>query len=182
MLLLGLAGYAQSGKDSAADFLQVDGWHRVSFAAPLRAMAETIDPIVGWSDGPVSYVQAVKTLGYDEAKRAYPMVREFLQKLGQAAREELGRSIWVDTLFAGLGDYEKVVVTDVRHQEELHSIWDRDGKVVYIERPGVGPVNAHVSETAIEGARFDAVIQNDASFETLAKRIRDTVRGFWGNL
>jgi dephospho-CoA kinase len=44
--LVGLTGYARSGKDTAAQVLINDGFNRVAFADPMKNMLYALNPIV----------------------------------------------------------------------------------------------------------------------------------------
>jgi hypothetical protein len=103
--LIGLAGYAGSGKDTAADVLEALGWERRAFAGALKDLATRI----GW-DG-----------AKDEPGR------RLLQELGVGCREVLGADVWVNALMATLEGPS--VIVDVRFPNEVDTIRDHGGIV-----------------------------------------------------
>lgn len=151
--VIALSGYAGVGKDTVARLLQVQhGYHRLAFADRLRDLVLKIDPVVGIDkDANGVYLsEIVKVLGWDGAKRMYLEVREMLQDVGNGAREVLGQTVWIEPVVKAARNFEHVVISDVRYQNEIDVL--RAGRFttvvsVRLERSGVGPVNDHVSET-----------------------------------
>lgn len=176
--IIGLNGYARSGKDAAASALVADGWERIAFADVLRDIAYAIDPFVqigGFPPGDYARLSTVvDRLGWDAAKGSHKDVRRLLQRLGtEGGRDILGKNIWIDTAFKRARmDGAGLVITDVRFQNEAEAIRERGGKVVRLNRPGVGPVNEHSSDNAMEGFIFDAYIYNGGPLTELYDSIR----------
>lgn len=119
--LIGLCGYAGSGKDAAAAFLtglpagHPDGpWRRLAFADAVRAGLLALDPAVGVKCEPAAkennegiefdFIPVLLSEyiaicgGWDEAKKS-PEVRRLLQRYGtEAGREIHGDDCWVDVV------------------------------------------------------------------------------------
>jgi hypothetical protein len=58
------------------------------------------------------------------------------------------------------------------------SVWG--GKTVWVERPGVGDGDSHISEAAVAMQSFDFVVNNSGTIEDLgraARRVADVVSG-----
>lgn len=148
-------GYAQSGKDTAATFLRDYGYERVAFADPLREMLAAINPLVADTHDPSNLWRLrrlVDVLGWDVAKTEFPEIRGLLQRLGtEAGRVVLGDHIWVDTALRRIEGASRYVFTDVRFPNEAEAIEGRGGVLWRVVRPGTEPVNAHPSETALDG-------------------------------
>lgn len=193
--LIGLCGYAGSGKDAAAAFLtglpdgHPDGpWERVAFADAVRAGLLALDPSVAVrqvevdndNDGepsidfvPVRLSEYIEICGgWDEAKKSAE-VRRLLQRYGtEAGREIHGADCWVSivenkSIYVGC----RVVITDVRFQNELDMIRRRGGIIVRISRPGIGPKNDHVSERLVGEITADADIVNDGGLDELRAKV-----------
>jgi hypothetical protein len=168
-MIIGLAGYARAGKDTVAQILVEErGFRRIAFADALRDMLAALDPYIGTT----RLSDRLNWHGW-EATKADPEVRRLLQRLGtEAGRDVLGPDVWVDAAVRkmDLESEENYVVSDVRFPNELQAIRSY-GQVWRIERPGCEPVNGHVSETALDGARFDRVISNNGSIDDLAERV-----------
>jgi dephospho-CoA kinase len=64
-MIIGLSGYAQSGKDTVAELLCLNyGYKRVSFADPMREALMRLNPIVGHE--PLAHL--VNDYGWELAK------------------------------------------------------------------------------------------------------------------
>lgn len=182
--LLGLSGYAQSGKDTAAAELARYGWHRHAFADKLRECAYALNPIIlTLPNGMVLRLQQiVDSTGWESAKEVYPEVRRTLQRLGtEAGRDILGQDVWVDAAMAEVPPYQHAVFTDMRFPNEAARIRDEGGILIRITRPGVGPATApdgtvHLSEVALDGWEFDVSLVNDGTPADLGGRLARAVR------
>jgi hypothetical protein len=230
--LIGLTGFAQSGKDESAKYLIAqDGYTRIAFADKLRATLYGLNPLVivpyEFVAGLVEAARAtgdlramyligggapymndkdtfkivglghrlyrlrdlVDAVGWDEAKKV-PEVRQLLQRNGtEAGRKIFGESFWIDQAFASAGDAKKVIVTDVRFDNEAEAVRDRGGVVIAVQRAGVGPVNDHASDRGIRADLVDAYIFNllpagsQGTPQTLAqlhKDVRSVVEHIFG--
>ena len=173
---IGLIGYAGSGKDTVAAHLVRHGFARVAFADPVRDVLLSINPLVT-TDG-LRLRDLVAAQGWDTAKRQFPEVRELLQGLGAGVRDELGESVWLDHALRRLDAlHGPVVVTDVRYPNEGRALQRRGFFLVEVQRPGVGPANAHPSETDIPVELADATLLNDGSIQELHARVDALVYG-----
>ena len=151
MRLIGLTGYAGAGKDAAAAGLIENGWTRVALADPLKDVARAL----GW-DG-----------NKDDSGRA------FLQTLGESVRNNVHRDVWVWAAKQRIESVDgPVVVTDVRYPNEADMIHELGGVLVRIDRPGVGPINGHESESFVASLPADRVIVNDGTLNDLVERLR----------
>ena len=178
-MLIGLAGFAGSGKDTVGKIL-VDHYNfkRVAFADKVKELALKLDPFVHlpmtFSNERLSSL--VERAGWDETKRE-PEVRELLQRIGAGVRDVLGEDTWID---AALWDYNRygvdTVITDVRYPNELDVIRENGGVVWWIERPGVGPVNDHESENSVSGASADLTLFNWGSRSYLCKTAKEAMK------
>ena len=174
-MIIGLSGYAQSGKDTAADYLvKRAGFDKAAFADTLRACVEALDPIIS-GDG-LRYNEAVSAIGYDMAKSTYPEVRRVLQKMGtEVVRNILGPDIWVDSTIDRLESStsnKRWAITDVRFPNEFEAIKARPNSyVVRIVRPGYEALNNHVSEHLLDNRTFDATLINDGTPEDIGIKL-----------
>jgi hypothetical protein len=172
-MIIGLSGYAQSGKNTVADIL-VDhhGFIQLAFADAIREFVYQINPMVACS--PTGYLQdLVNFKGWDEAKQE-PQVRRLLQDTGAAGRNMIDEYLWVALTLSQIKDPQdgRYVITDVRFPNEASAISSQGGQLWRIERPGVDAVNDHISETALDAWIFDETIVNDGSIEDLKKKIK----------
>lgn len=173
--IIGLSGYAQSGKDTAAAALAHLGYERRAFADLLREAVYRLDPRL---EEIRSYAAAIDRFGYEYA-RSLPGVgdeiRRLLQRMGTGVgRQLLGENIWVDASMATLEDGGSYVFTDVRFPNEAAAIRAAGGEVWRVQRPGRGPVNDHPSEIALDGWDFDRVLVNDGTLDDFHHAVRSS--------
>lgn len=164
--IIGLTGYAQSGKDTLAAIL-VDryGYRRVAFADTIREFIYEVNPMVACS--PTGYLKdLVNLVGWDKAKQE-PQVRRLLQDLGVAARKLIDEDIWVKVALRSVSPEDRVVITDVRFENEAKHISDLGGQLWRVKRPGVEAVNAHISETQLDGYKVDQIFLNNGTLDEL---------------
>lgn len=181
-MIIGLAGYAGVGKDTVGDILITEhNYRRVAFADKVRSMIYDINPQVGG----IPLQDLVNENGWSVAK-AIPEVRRLLQDTGLAGRHLLGDDIWIwealgEAVYTapnlnqdgGIGKIvEKIVVTDVRFENEANFIKEFGGQIWQIVKEGVKPINDHISEVDLIGYDFDKVITNDGSKEELREQIK----------
>lgn len=173
--IIGLLGYAQSGKDTVAGTLvEKHDFHRVAFADALRDAAYALNPLVTcFLDGVNRLQQLVDKVGWDEAKQDLE-VRRLLQVLGtEVGREIIDPDVWVNIArrkaLNVIGfDNKNVVITDVRFPNETSMIRAMGGELWRVKRAGTEPVNAHTSETAVDHVDVDWHILNNRTLEDLA--------------
>jgi hypothetical protein len=145
-MLIGLTGYAQHGKDTAAQVLVEEyGYARVAFADPLKDLAVAVNPLVSLSAHDPSVMARLRDLvvpsglhtgaSWETAKKN-PEVRRLLQELGTGARAILGDDIWVRTAERRILEAapRPVVVSDVRFPNEADFITRHSGEVWRIVR------------------------------------------------
>ena len=167
-MIIGLSGYARSGKDCLALTLIAHGFTRVAFADALREALYCLNPIV--RDG-VRVQDLVNYIDWEATKNNYPEVRNLLQRMGtEVGRELYGQNFWVERAFAKVQGRENVVFTDVRFPNEFDAVKSAGGQMWRINRPNITATNAHVSETALDGFPFDIVIDNDGTLEELESK------------
>lgn len=187
--LIGLAGYAQSGKNTVADILVRDhGYTAIGFADALREFMLALDPIVE-AYAPHEYldvdlIRYSELVGYSggyEGAKKFPEVRALLQRLGtDAGRKVLGENVWVDAAMRRVGQAgTPVVLTDVRFPNEYNAVINPPamGEMWRVVRPGCGPINGHESETALDGFSYQEVIVNGGTLGDLEYAVRTALLG-----
>ncbi|MCJ0870287.1 hypothetical protein [Streptomyces sp. AP-93] len=175
--LIGLAGAAGSGKDTAAKALVEIGWQRRAFADKVKDFLYAVNP---WTvddeiNGSFPLADEVDRYGWSYAKSAHPEVRAYLQRCGtEAGRNVLGANVWVDALFGDAATWGPTVITDVRFPNEAAEIVRRGGFVINIVRPGQQLIvpSDHVSENALTGWPFEDVLINDGTEAELGTQLR----------
>ena len=182
MRIVGLSGYAGSGKDETAKILGYDGFTRIAFADKLKALALDLNPILdvwddkGWRYNHLSTL--IDQFGAEDAKKI-PSVRKFYQDLGNKVREHLGEETWVQAAINGIDSNNSYVFADVRYPNEADAVRNEGGEIWRINRPGTGPVNDHISERAMDDYDFDRVFDNDGTLEDLEVKILAAAAEVW---
>jgi dephospho-CoA kinase len=168
-MIIGLSGYAQSGKDTVAKYLvENHKFKRIAFADALRDMAYKSNPMVG--DG-LRLRDLVDDYGWDVAKQN-SYVREYLQMSGLAAREVLNENVWVIAAINKMDGESNYVITDVRFQNEAVFVRRLRGQIWRVKRNNVAAVNNHISESALDAYKFDQIITNNGSIAELEDLIK----------
>lgn len=178
-MIIGLTGYAQSGKDTLAKMLvEQYGFERRAFADPIRNLLYEMNPMAGSEPLRIK----VDVEGWDKAKQ-HPEVRRLLQYLGVAARDILGDKVWINATFAGMELNKNYVITDIRFLNEARALKDLTGYpnlntyLWRVTRTGVGPVNGHVSESQMDTYDADVTFDNSGTIEDLELMVKTRMQG-----
>ena len=185
-MIIGLSGYARSGKDTVAEYLVENyGFVRVAFADSIRDFLLTLNPFV-----PNAYFlkDVVEHEGWDVAK-SMPYVRKMLQDTGVYARDNWGAAFWINAAFKHMdkncrdsnGELKHIVITDVRFKNEADAIsgWvAKNGTLIRVNRPDVKPVNNHISEVELDNYSFKHTIDNDSDLFDLNLKVEELMREF----
>lgn len=170
--VLGLSGYARSGKDTVGDVLVKNGYTKFSFASELKQAIYNLNPLVS-VDG-MTYQRSLIGFDLDKAKVLYPEIRKLLQRMGtEVGRELFGEDFWVESALSKIPDGTKAVFTDCRFPNEADAIRNLGGNIWRIKRDAVGPINGHVSETSLDNYDFDQYIINNSTIENLTNKVQD---------
>lgn len=165
-MLIGITGYARVGKDTVANRLVTKyDFTRIGFADKLKQLARLIDPEVD---------ELLNIVTWEEVKQV-TKYRKLLQDLGNSARIVLGDTVWIDAVMTNIDKHQHVVIPDVRYPNELEAIKDYGGYVVRVKRPGVGPFNQHITETAQAAFEVDYTLNNDMSINNLNFNVDEMV-------
>lgn len=170
MRLVGLSGYARSGKDTVAGYLTAHGFTRQAFADPMREALLRLNPSIDVDGYRLTLKQGVQAVGWEGLKELSTELRPLLQRFGtEVGRYMFGEDIWVTTAMARVkGD---TVFADVRFPNEADAIRDAGGQVWRVERLGTQPANTHASEHALDLYDFDHTIINAGSLAELEKKV-----------
>ncbi|MGJ4945043.1 hypothetical protein ACQR1W_31070 [Bradyrhizobium sp. HKCCYLS1011] len=186
MSVVGLSGYARSGKTTAALHLETKyGIKRRHIAEPLRAMLAVLLQANGMSSEMITrYLEGdlkesvIPELGVTSRYAQITIGTEW-------GRELINEDLWSNTWMRGVRDGESVMNDSVRFPNEAEAIRKLGGVVIMIKRPGTRPAKfkwgkigeflfdkfglmwgVHDSER-IDRIKPDFIIHNDASIEQL---------------
>lgn len=168
-MIIGLSGYARSGKDTVAELLVLNyGFKRLAFADGIREALLALNPIL--HDGH-RLNELVGMYGWEVAK-AKDEVRRLLQVMGtEVGRKLINEDVWVWLLFNKVNTNERIVIPDVRFPNEARMIEQQGGEVWRINRHNHSAVNNHISEHALDNHMFKRVVYNDNTLDDLSDEI-----------
>lgn len=166
-LLIGLCGKKGSGKTYIAEHLRDNHDAKIiRFADTLKDMMR----VMGFSEGQIN--GDLKEVACDMLNGLSP--RYAMQTLGtEWGRNLLHENIWVDMLI-GKASRAKgtVVVDDVRFPNEVDSIRESGGVLIWVERDSIYEGgDSHSSETAIDASYCDLLMDNTRDISTVCKTI-----------
>ena len=174
-MIVGLTGYAQSGKDSTAAAL---GFTRVAFADALKEVVLEMDPWVASSVGmhrPLS--DFVEMHGWEWTKQNTD-ARDYLIALGDGARRHISPTVWIDAVKQKINHLvdngRDVAITDVRYANEAELIIHMGGEIWLVQREEAGPANSTESDSIdrlLLRPGANRVISNDGTLDDLRAKI-----------
>jgi hypothetical protein len=176
-MIIGLTGYAQSGKDTVASILVENyGYQRVAFADPIRDLLYATNPML--KEG-YRVKGLVDVYGWDRVKVDYPEARRLLQDLGVGARKTFGDMFWVKQALRQVNPEGNYVITDVRYPNEAKAIREYGSSQIWrVRRLGIDPVNSHESESAMDGEKVDQIFVNNGTIDDLNSLINTRMRAY----
>jgi len=161
--IIGINGFARSGKDTIASILvERYGFRHEAIADPIKRLALASDP---------SLRRMVDGFGWDHVKTAHSGVRDRLQALGAAIRAEWGDTFLIVEILGGVLEDERVVISDVRTPEEAREVRDWGGFVFRVERPYVGPANRDYTERLLAPDLIDHTFHNEGAIGDLVEQV-----------
>ena len=141
-VIIGFTGPIGAGKSTAANVLVQQGWRRVRFAGPLKAMAQAFGLSFAQVDGDL------KETPSELICRKTP--RFFMQRLGtEFGRQMIGDDLWIRAFKHAVGQVHEdapIVVDDIRFANEAEAVRSLGGIVVRIDRIGHVGGTGHASE------------------------------------
>lgn len=163
MRIVALTGHKQSGKDTVAGVLETMGFQRIAFADPLKAVASSI----GW-DGTKDDYEPCDCCGMLQGRR-------LLQTLGtEGLRDNLWRSILIDTLVRRIDGRTNYVISDLRFPDEASAIRHWGGEIWRVKRPGYEG-DGHSTERLIDEIVPHLTIVNAGPVTALERRVRQVI-------
>lgn len=169
--LIGLAGLAGSGKDTAANYLAEQiGADRYAFANPIR---DGLKAMFNLTD---------EDFERDNKEKDIPSInaspRVLMQKLGTEFGRSISENLWIDVAQKKLNEATNgLVISDVRFENEAEFIRKNGGQVWHIHRETpLDPVAEHPSELGIKPRNGDLLISNNKSIESLHALIDNIIK------
>ena len=176
-ILIGLTGYAGTGKDTVREILEAEGATGFAFADPIRNMVRELLASTGIDD---------KWMDRRELKEEpIPQLGVSYRHLAQTLGTEWGRAVAPDFWLRIAGAYvanlkhqglTAFVVSDVRFLNEAQWVRDRGGVIWRVHRTLASPVREHVSESELDDIKPDVTIHNDGTLDDLRRTVHEALR------
>ena len=175
--LIGLTGYAGTGKDTVRAALQKHGFEGFAFADPMRNMIRELLQTSGigqhWMDWRECKEEVIPALGVS--------YRHLAQTLGtEWGRNTLGEGFWLKSADAYMAKMIKqkasaFVVSDVRFANEAAWVRHHGGVIWRVHRDAAQPVREHVSESGVDDIAPDLTVHNNGTLDELDTAVRDAL-------
>lgn len=182
MKIIGITGVARAGKDTIGDCLCRDHkFARLEFARPLKRMVSAL------LQRDFDWVNEHK----EEHIEGLASPRVLLQTLGTDwGRNMIDSNIWVNAVHRQVNDflrseesrdYDGIVLTDCRFDNEAEWVRGNGGEVWQVERNLITEeVPTHPSENGVRGDLVDRILANNATILELNERVGRALRGQGG--
>ena len=202
-MIIGICGFIGSGKDTIADYLvNVRQFRRMSFAGTLK---DAVSAVFGWDRELLEGRTRESRIWREQRDEWWSQrlgrditPRQVLQQWGtEVGRQAYHDEIWVASLENRLRNSQNnVVITDCRFPNEIQAIRRAQGLVIrvrrgpepvwydlavaanrgdWVAREQVNSLLVHASETAWVGTEFDAVIDNNHSFDNTFQQVESVL-------
>ncbi len=187
-IVIGLAGHAGAGKDTAAAYLvQRFGFVQAAFADPIRSMALLLLEEAGidhrWLTDRAHKELRIPGLGVS--------ARALMQTIGTEVGRHLHPSIWTRHMALRLGlagaglpntypVHDRIVISDVRFQNEAHWVHLVGGKVIRLHRNQAAAVRPHASEANVLTLDTDVDLHNHGEHFAGLHGLLDGAMEEWG--
>jgi len=209
-MIIGVCGFIGSGKDTVADYLvNFHEFRRESFANTLK---DAVAQVFGWDRTMLEgrtreareWREQVDVWWSERLDMPNLTPRLMLQLWGtEVCRKGFHNDIWIASLENKLRtSKDNVVISDCRFPNEISSIRQAGGKIVWVKRgelpewydaavsmnrgdvgnmtwmmskTKIEQIGIHASETAWVGTQFDAELDNNGSIDDLYQQVKNLV-------
>lgn len=175
-MIIGIAGYKGSGKDTAGSVLtEMFGFEKMSFAAPIKDLvADTFNLSRTMLDGTTPESRDLREQMLPHVFNKTP--RFLLQVIGTGFRDLIHPDVWVNIVEEKYKNSvnQHVVITDVRFPNEVEMI-NKHGFVIGIKRQGFNGDN-HISERALDDVALPYIMHNDGDMADLKLKMFDFMK------
>lgn len=171
--LIGIAGYARSGKDTVGNYLKsLHDFRSVFFAEPLKEGARVMFGLTDEQLYGNDKEKVVEWLGKTP--------RYILQTLGTDwGRQQINDRVWLLVANRKIETYRElgysVCVTDLRFDNEADEIREAGGTVWHVQRNNRQQVEMHASEAGLTFKSEDIRIDNNGTLEELYQEVEDAL-------
>ncbi|SFI31029.1 deoxynucleotide monophosphate kinase [Nitrosomonas sp. Nm34] len=176
--LIGLSGAIGAGKSTVAQLLKNSyGFSETTFKEDMVCCLAYIFEV----DMDIFNDRALKEKPHDDLLGRSP--REVMQSFGtEWGRKLIHPDIWVKRVKNLIGHYPRLVLSDVRFDNEAQMIKRKGGVIWHIERKNNPFVvnTGHESEHGIDDRFIDQIICNDRDMDQLRAEVAGAMAGLTG--
>jgi adenylate kinase family enzyme len=182
--LIGISGKKGSGKDTLGNYLvKKYGYKQYAYADSLKNVCRELFSF------DEEQLNGTKKEVIDEYWKVTP--RHTFQFMGDILRDN------AETIFPGIGDTllvevmrkkilsewercpeKKIIITDVRFQNELNLIKELGGTIIKIER-NIESTDKHKSETTVDLLKADYIFTNNSTKEYLYSCVEEDIFSYY---
>ncbi|MBU2793111.1 AAA family ATPase [Acidithiobacillus thiooxidans] len=197
-MIIGLTGAAGCGKDTVAEILSREyGFQIIAFSDALYEEVSTAFhvPVAFLKNRETKekrsfrlsmgrcvdsdFVRVVRDIRRSEHRPTGFSIpyspRQILQWWGTDYRRAQCATYWIDKVRVRLDVDLHWAITGVRFQDEADLVRELGGQMGLVLRPGIEPVEKHVSEAFWRMCNPDMVFRNEGTLEDLAELVRHAV-------
>ncbi len=179
--IVAFLGPKHVGKDTAADYLvRCHGYVKYGLADPMKKALqhlfklsneqlwgkekELVDPFWGVTPRELMQFIGIDTL-YDNLGERFPQIgKSFVMR---------NFTRWMEA-----NPEKKIVISDLRIQEDVNTLKKMGALIVRLERPALSAQDPHSSESGVEVVHgYDRVIVNDSTIALLEQKVEKEVTG-----
>lgn len=204
-MLVGVVGFAGSGKGAVSDIFVEMGFTKLAFADPVK---DCVSKIFGWNRASLEG-DTDTSRRFREIEDPYWGItpRYALQLMGtEAGRSVFGGDIWIRSMEVRMKSYPDCVISDVRFPNEMEFIRSNGGNLVTVSRGNLpvwyetARVENHLQENLVEhgnlmstkypeihysewawiGQPVDFMIDNNSDLDTLRNNVIEMTKSFKG--
>jgi hypothetical protein len=172
-MIIGILGNKGHGKDTISDHLVSKyNFHKKAFADPLKEICHILfgfnhEQLYGnlkeipdkyWKVTPRNVMQFVGT----------DLFRNKMNELIPG----ISQNFWLECMRRQSGKYDRLVISDVRFQNEVDFIHEMNGIVIKVQRGNKKINDVHTSEQEMQQiTNYDLYIANDSDLQTLYSKV-----------
>jgi hypothetical protein len=176
--VVGFAGKAGAGKDTAAQALYPLGYEKIAMAAALKSMIRDLLDFQGIDPYTVERMMEGDLKEVPNEYLGGKSPRVAMQTLGtEWGRECISPTLWVDAVRRKIEKHPDVrfLITDVRFLNEAVMVRELGGTLIWIDRETSTKEVSHKSETESSQFRCDHYITNGGDIDMLHHRVREAL-------
>lgn len=151
--IIAFTGFKQTGKSTAAKYLESKGYVRHNFKdALVQELKDGFPDLLReidsqWKKDLIRGGATYDVLDWDLFDKKPPLMRALMQNYGTDVRRKEDPDYWVKQWAKNSYGHDKIVCDDVRFINEAAKVKERGGIIIRLTRPDITSGGEHSSET-----------------------------------